>query len=176
MVHRKQSSDEEIPNDALLYLHISAILSHYQRIIPQPRNWWEQMQKHKASHYTERDKHRTLNGGLFQILPFRAQGSPRMRRQKECKRERGWWTPGEQVPLNQLSKTRTNSETKAANTEPAGSPPGLLHVCDSCQFNIPPGFLSIWMSGSLNHLPSLWLFPFCGFLCPTSMIWWLVFY
>jgi hypothetical protein len=67
----------------------------------------------RARHSSERENlgiHFSKWEGLHQILPHRAKGTLWKRRQEECKSERRWKTPGEQGPLNQLSKACMNSD------------------------------------------------------------------
>ena len=56
-------------------------------------------------------------GGLHQMPLFRVQWIPQKRKWTDCKSQRGWKSSGEQGPLYQLSKARSDlTETEAANT------------------------------------------------------------
>ena len=59
-------------------------------------------------------------GCLHQIPPLRAQGTLQKKRQKECKSQRGWQTPREQVSLNPHDlRSSELTNTDVACTGPA---------------------------------------------------------
>lgn len=64
---------------------------------------------------------------MIEILPLRVMG----RREKESKGQRGWRTPGDQGPLNEVKNSHRNSENEAAGAAPDGSAAGLLSIYQS---------------------------------------------
>jgi hypothetical protein len=93
-----------------------------------------------------------------QIPPLRAQGIPQKRRQEECESQKGWRTPGEQGPVNQLSRAHINSQRLRRHAQGMHGSPQVLCLYIKASSLVFKGFLSVRMSGSLTCAFSQTLF------------------
>lgn len=104
-----------------------------------------------------------------QIHPFRAEGTPQRRKQKDWKSQKNGEPQEKKGPLNQLSKDLTNSETEEANT-------GHTRICTrSCEYTKPISLVFLWDSWECKQV-GLWfwvcswdLFISVDSSCPTLM-------
>ena len=86
-----------------------------------------------AETHSQREKvymgERVYKGGPYQAPPFGAQVILRKRKWRDCEIQRGWKTPEEQDPLNQLSKVHMSSQKLRQQAQGLhGSVPGPLSI------------------------------------------------
>lgn len=105
---------------------------------------------------------------LSEISPVRAQEIPWNRKQKDYRRLKGWETPREQSPLDQLSRAHTNSQKLKPQTQDCTC---LYKVL--CIYIVAFSFIflwdsGVWRNGSLILVPSLRAL-FLLLICPFQL-------
>ena len=124
-----------ISDDILLYPQISALSSVIRDASPTSR--WEHVRRPLPSNYIicrerEREREReSLNWRSPLSSSLKDQGILRKRR-KECGSQRGWRTPAENGPLDQLRKKHMESQRlkwQAQSQHGSGSSPLCIYVC-----------------------------------------------
>ena len=68
---------------------------------------WQQMGPNVETHIQTRCERQAELGASIKSLLSEL---PQKRRQQDCENQRGWRTPGEHYPLNQLSKVHVSSQ------------------------------------------------------------------
>lgn len=125
---------------------------------------WERVQRPTARHNVERD----LNGrSLLRFSPW-SSGNLQKRGRTCCRNQRGWRKPGEDGPLNQLSRVPMPSQTLKSKH---GACMGLYQI--PCIY----GSLGFWWDALQWAWRCLWFIcllgdPFLsvGYLCP-ALVW-----